>query len=125
MRRVPQNITVLQGENGTFTCDGSTTLAVVWKVEKEGHDPKCLQTRVALLFKEKLTELREQGVFLSLVMLGNKYVSTMTITGTVDNNITRVSCALEAPEIGQLNYSRAAFLRVIGKYLHGMQCNRE
>lgn len=123
LRRIPENNTVALGENGTFICDGSTRLSTIWKVEKEGYATKCLNTRLAVDDAETVNNLKnERNIFLSRVMLSqDRYVSMIIITGTTENNITEVGCALERPDFSELNYSRA-FLRVIGKRFQ--QCKK-
>ena len=115
-QRLPENATVLQGDNGTFICDGSSLLDIVWKVENL-NSTRCLHSRLAVLDQGTMSSLIAQNIFLSRIQLstGGGYASIMTITGTVENNETRVACALEGPDLSKLNYSRAAFLSVIGK----------
>lgn len=86
----------------------------MWKVIKE-NNTKCLNTRLAVLHEETMRSLIEQNIFLSRMMQNGIFVSMMAITGTVQNNNTKVACALEGPDLSKLNYSQAAFLRVIGK----------
>lgn len=114
-QRRPQNVTVLQGENGTFICDGSSLHDAVWKMDKL-NITRCLHSRLAVLHQETMINLIAEEIFLSRTRLATSggYTSIMTITGTVENNETRVACALEGPDLGQLNYSKPAFLSVIG-----------
>lgn len=64
------------GENGTFICDGSTGLSTIWKVEKEDYLAKCLNTRLAVDDAETVSNLRNENIFLSRMMLSrDKYAS--------------------------------------------------
>lgn len=113
-KRVPQNVTISPGRNGTFFCDGFTN--VFWKLENDAYNTKRLNAADTLMHNETLTDLKKLSIFLSGMLIDAKYVSTMTITGNTKNNFTRVACALSNPDVNQLNFSQAAFLRVLGKH---------
>jgi hypothetical protein len=98
------------GENGTFYCV-STGDVTAWNVNNATIDTE------RFLRKPALVEVyAEQDIFFSL-RNGDNYTSILTITGTTENNFTRIQCSIVSA-VGPIDFTgEVAFLRVLGMWM--------
>ena len=116
--QVPQNATVVPGENATFHCDiVPASDDTVWRLQNE-KSSSLMSTIVTKTFINR--NVKSNAFNISAREVGNVYSSTLTILGDAESNFTQVQCIQLPAEIGNLESHFAnitvAFLRVIGEF---------
>ena len=82
---------------------------------------KELDTERIVMSKPALEMLRsEQDAFLSAMWVDSRtvFTTTLTITGTVETNSTKVACALAVYDLTDLVFDQSVYLHILSKELH-------